>query len=87
MFFFIAAFFRAIKSLIYLRKYYTGEYYAGEFYIGLSLAMQCFFLLYGMTGNPLYDQQVFYPYIVSIAAGEFYVDQVYHMIRTAEVSE
>lgn len=85
--FFIAAFFRAIKSLIYLRKYYTGEYYAGEFYIGLSLAMQCFFLLYGMTGNPLYDQQVFYPYIVSIAAGEFYVDQVYHMIRTAEVSE
>jgi len=40
-----------------------------------------------MTGNPLYDQQVFYPYIVSIAAGEFYVDQVYHMIRTAEVSE
>lgn len=84
---FIAAFFRAIKSLIYLRKYYTGEYYAGEFYIGLSLAMQCFFLLYGMTGNPLYDQQVFYPYIVSIAAGEFYVDQVYHMIRTAEVSE
>ena len=85
--FFIAAFCRAIKSLIYLRKYYTGEYYAGEFYIGLSLAMQCFFLLYGMTGNPLYDQQVFYPYIVSIAAGEFYVDQVYYMIRTAEVSK
>lgn len=85
--FFIVAFCRAIKSLIYLRKYYTGKYYAGEFYIGLSLAMQCFFLLYGMTGNPLYDQQVFYPYIVSIAAGEFYVDQVYHMKRIAEVSK
>lgn len=70
--FFIVAMYRAIKSLIYLRKHQTGKYPTAEMYLGFSIAMQSFFLLYGITGNPLYDQQVFYPYIVTVAAGEFY---------------
>lgn len=75
--FFIIAMYRAAKSLIYLRKYHTGKFRDAEFYIGFSVAMQCFFLLYGITGNPLYDQQVFYPYIVSITAGEYYINQIF----------
>lgn len=74
--FFIIAVYRSIQSFVYLRKYYPGKYSTDEFYLGLSIAMQCFFLLYGMTGNPLYDQQVFYPYMVCVTAGEFYVNRV-----------
>lgn len=74
--FFVIAIYRAIGSFVYLRKKHTGEFSSAEFYLGLSVSMQFFFLLYGLTGNPLYDQQVFYPYIVCITAGEFYVSRV-----------
>mgnify|MGYP004501953557 CR=1 FL=1 len=74
--FFVYALSRTVNSLVYLRKNNPGENTAAELYLCFSISMQIFFLLYGMTGNPLYDQQVFYPYIVCVAAGEFYVNYV-----------
>ena len=39
----------------------------------LSVGMQTFFLIYCITGNPLYDPQVFYPYIFCCTMGEYYI--------------
>lgn len=36
--------------------------------------MQIFFLLYCVTGNPLYDAPTFFPYILSCAIAEYYHD-------------
>lgn len=38
-----------------------------RFAILFSFAMQVFFLLYGITGNPLYDPQCYIPYFLSVA--------------------
>lgn len=35
----------------------------------MSFAYQIFFILYGFTGNPLYDIQCYYPYILCCAIG------------------
>lgn len=35
----------------------------------MSFAYQIFFLLYGLTGNPLYDPQCYFPYIICCAIG------------------
>lgn len=36
-----------------------------ELYLIFSIAMQVFFLLYGFTGNPLYDKEVYVPYYIA----------------------
>lgn len=33
-----------------------------------SFCIQAFFLLYGITGNPIYDKEMFIPYFVACAA-------------------
>lgn len=33
----------------------------------ISIVLQCFFLLYGLTGNPLYDETMMIPYFILIA--------------------
>lgn len=38
---------------------------ANEYYLLVSLGIQMFFCMYCMTGNPLYDIEVFFPYIIS----------------------
>ena len=35
----------------------------------MSFAYQIFFILYGFTGNPLYDPQCYYPYILCCSIG------------------
>ena len=82
--FFILSLYRVIKAFLFLRKKMTNIYPKAEFYLGYSIAMQIFFLLYGLTGNPLYDQQVFYPYIISITAGEYYLKNI-NDLRTLEI--
>ena len=39
----------------------------------LSISMQTMFLLYCLTGNPLYDSQMLIPYLCSCAMGEYYI--------------
>lgn len=48
--------------------------------IGVSLLFQIFFLFYCLTGNPLYDTQVFFPYIFACAIGEYYYQTTTTMI-------
>lgn len=38
-------------------------------YLKVAYAYQIFFLLYGLTGNPLYDGQCYIPYLLSCAMG------------------
>lgn len=33
----------------------------------ISIVLQCFFLLYGLSGNPLYDETMMIPYFILIA--------------------
>lgn len=55
-----------VISIRLLRK--SKEYSQSlRFAILFSFAMQVYFLLYGITGNPLYDLQCFVPYFLSIA--------------------
>lgn len=42
-----------------------------------ALFTQTFFILYCLTGNPLYDFQMFFPYILSCAIGEYFYKKVY----------
>lgn len=42
------------------------------FYLEFSLCYQVFFLLYCITGNPLYDYETFVPYFVSCAISIYY---------------
>lgn len=41
-----------------------------------ALFLQTFFVLYCFTGNPLYDLQIFFPYILSCAIGEYFYRSV-----------
>lgn len=41
-------------------------------YVGFALGVQVFFLLYCITGNPLYDYEMFIPYYISCAVAECY---------------
>ena len=42
--------------------------------MNFSLAMQIFFLLYGFTGNPLYDREMFVPYFIACAISVNYAN-------------
>ena len=41
-----------------------------------SVYIQAFFLLYSLTGNPLYDAPFLFPYIFGCAFGEYYYRKV-----------
>lgn len=43
-----------------------------KFYIAFALAFQIYFIFYGLTGNPLYDEEMFIPYYVSCAISIYY---------------
>lgn len=42
--------------------------------MNFSLAMQIFFILYGFTGNPLYDREMFVPYFIACAISVNYAN-------------
>ena len=41
-----------------------------------SMAMQIYFLLYAVSGNPLYDIQCYLPYMVAVAMGIATVNKI-----------
>lgn len=71
--FFTLAFRRAVKRLRLIRRNRSAQE-GEELALMMSVAAQAFFLLYCLTGNPLYDQQVLFPYICSVAMGEYYIE-------------
>ena len=42
------------------------------FHLTFSLCFQFFFLLYGITGNPLYDKEMYIPYFIACAISIYY---------------
>lgn len=62
---------RTVKVLKRLRRRHAGEYPHDELMLSISVAEQTLFLLYCLTGNPLYDPQALFPYACSVAAGEY----------------
>ena len=47
----------------------------------MAFAYQIFFLLYGITGNSLYDPQCYYPYIICCAMGYSAINKIRNNIR------
>lgn len=45
--------------------------------LAFSLGFQVFFLLYGFTGNPLYDEEMFIPYFMCCAITIYYLHKRY----------
>lgn len=56
-----ATLFRSIKLL---RFFHTNGLRKEEEYLSTSVVFQVFFLLYCITGNPLYDSMVYMPYFI-----------------------
>lgn len=64
--FFLSELIKAIKVLIFMTKatYFTANDMRNVYAVVFT---EIFFLLYCFTGNPLYDMQMFFPYMLSCA--------------------
>lgn len=60
------------KNLTYLRTHKKRFTVADTCAVSFCLAMQILFLMYGFTGNPLYDQAMFVPYFAACAITQYY---------------
>ena len=58
--FFFGNYYYSVKSLVQKRKRSDTE---NEDILLISVFLQSFFLIYCMTGNPLYDMNIFFPYM------------------------
>lgn len=81
--FFATALFYMVKVIRLFSRSWGSISYAGRVAALFGTYMQIFFLLYCITGNPLYDAPTFFPYILSCAIAEYYYDN--YCIRTAKV--
>ena len=73
-FFFISTLINGWQYLKWIRI--NGKTMDGneELHMMFSIAMQIFFLLYGITGNPLYDKETYVPYYMACAITSYYVN-------------
>ena len=69
--FFAISFTHVINSLKEIVVYSPNDTDA-KFFLAFATYYQTFFLLYCLTGNPLYDASTLFPYMASCAIGEFY---------------
>ena len=70
---FVLLYVRAIRALLRYVKTEAEKDPACTLALTLSISMQTMFLLYCLTGNPLYDSQMLIPYLCSCAMGEYYI--------------
>ena len=61
------------NSIRLLRKYFVKKEYAKEINMAVSVVFQIYFLLYCMTGNPLYDNMMYVPYFIFCASTYSYL--------------
>ena len=73
-FFFISTLVNSWKHLKWIRINGKTSYDNEELHMLFAIAMQVFFLLYGITGNPLYDKETYVPYYMACAITSFYVN-------------
>jgi O-antigen ligase len=69
---FIASFVFAVRLFVNYRKKKIELPENSSYILMFSLFMQTFFLLYCFTGNPLYDFQMLYPYLMSVGIVQYY---------------
>lgn len=81
--YFIYAFLRAANLMIQIKKEGNKYLECFSFPIAAALMFQVFFICYGMSGNPLYDTEVFIPYLISTIA----VESVYVYQRKWRISK
>lgn len=74
IFFFVSTLVNSWKHLKWIRINGKTSYDNEELHMLFAIAMQVFFLLYGITGNPLYDKEAYVPYYISCAISTFYVN-------------
>lgn len=63
--FFISQVWACMKLYKKLRKEEVNLPKSAEYILPFALYCEIFFLLYGMTGNPLYDVMILFPYLLS----------------------
>lgn len=68
--FFVLSFMHALSALKQTRVLKLSG--INESLLLFSIYIQAFFLLYGLTGNPLYDAPFLFPYVFGCAIGEYY---------------
>lgn len=66
--FFVIAWYKTFKSIKTIKKLKVLSK-KQEVALIISLAYQTYFLLYGFSGNPLYDAQCYFPYFISCIMG------------------
>lgn len=62
----------AVRLFVFSRKFWRDIPYRIRWSLIYSLCFQVFFVLYGFTGNPLYDAIVFIPYIIACSITIYY---------------
>ena len=65
--FFVFAFATTVRTYRFIRKNNGIADAEMQTLMAIAVAVQSFFILYGLTGNPLYDALVFVPYFGSVA--------------------
>ncbi len=70
---FISCLLRTSNLLLKMRKNIIESNLVDQRNITFSLGMQVFFLLYSITGNPLYDAPMYIPYFLSCSITMYYL--------------
>ena len=70
--FFALNFYKCLTCLSKMRKLKLLTNSITERILAFALFVQTYFLLYSLSGNPLYDKMVLFPYICSCAVGSYY---------------
>lgn len=74
LYFFISILIKSWKHLKWVRTNNYAEK-AEQINMVYSIAMQIFFLMYGITGNPLYDKEAYVPYYMACAIAMYYINR------------
>lgn len=72
MLWFIIIFVLTIRNYKKINYYYPPEYIQANYQLKFSLGFQVFFLMYSLTGNPLYDEEMYIPYFICCAITLYY---------------
>lgn len=69
-----ACVFSTVRNIIEIKRNTADkQQQCVPFPLVFSAAMQIYFLLYGLTGNPIYDITCIYPYFLAVALNESYI--------------
>ena len=79
--FFAIEFLHCIKALSIYKQNMQNDISGNIKAISIACFIQAFFLFYCLTGNPLYDSQVLFPYVFSCAVGDYWYYELKDNVR------